>query len=140
MGTALLLQVDLLDGSERRSGIEKVQAVGVLFSSAGHKEFLALVCELVGVRQCDGSLLRLYFLCVLAGDVRDIGQGQELSVEPSLVRNHVLELLQKRNFIVRERVKLETAILAVYQRQLQLGTDCDVHHKRVGLLLDLGLC
>lgn len=113
MRAALLLNLDTFDFPIVACGIEEPQSVCILFARARDEQLLGLISELLLIEDALGRLLNHVGL-VLCGafidNLCDLGQINETGLMPSLVRDHILKLVQQSERLCCDSVQAQLAI------------------------------
>ena len=98
MRATLLLDLDTFDFSIVACGIEEPQSICILFAGARNKQLLGLISELLLIEDALGRLLNhvgLILCSAFIDNLGNLGQINETGLMPSLVGNHILELVQQ---------------------------------------------
>lgn len=97
MRATFLLEFNPLNFSVSTARVEKAQTVCILFPWTSHKKFLTLISKLLlGEYIRCGRGYQIIFILgnAFINDLRDFGQIDKICLMPSLMRNHILKLIE----------------------------------------------
>ncbi len=140
MRAALLLDLYTFYFPIVACGIEEPQSVCILFAWARDEQLLGLISELLLIEDALGRLLNhvgLILCSAFIDNLGNLGQINETGLMPSLVGNHILELVQQSEWLRCDFVKAQLAIRAIHQQFVLVWIHGDLH--REGGLLQLNL-
>lgn len=140
MRAALLLNLDTFDFPIVACGIEEPQSVCILFTGARDEQLLRLISELLLIEDALGRLLNHVGLILCSSFIDNLGylgQINETGLMPSLVRDHILELVQQSEWLRCDFVQAQLAIWAIHQQFVLVWIHGDLHCE--GSLLQFNL-